>query len=763
MSVPRMFYHRSICICAWLVAICVLASIAPAQEDEASGPGSQPPGNVSTATATVPRMIRIRGTLRDASGDPLSGPIGITFSLYKDQNGGTALLEERHDVDADANGHYSVLLGATKPEGLPLDPFAGGEARWLGIRPDGQPESRILLLSVPYALKAADAETLGGKPPSAFVLADAQSRTAESTPLTAVAVSTGTPLLTDQTACTSVTSDGSASANQVAVFTGPCNIEGSAIFESNGNVGIGNTSPAGVLDVSGNVFARGSLFLPSQGPATSSAGFKSNPLDLQASSFNSSNSAAVNQDFQWVAEPSGNDSSSPSGTLNLLFGSNGAAPAETGLSIAHNGLITFASGQTFPGTGKGSVTSVSTGAGLTGGPITTSGTISIPSAGVSNSMLANSSITVKAGSGLSGGGSVALGGTVTLTNAAPSSGGTVTSVSSGTGIIGGPITNTGTLSLDTSFTDARYVRISGGSLTLTGTLTTAGAVLPPVSTATASTAYDSSPLDVQASAYNTAIVGPATYDFRLQAEPTGNDTTNTAALLHLLYGVPGDIAETGLVVDRFGDVTTRGTFQSGTFGSSTSTGDVIVRGGTDSNAAIVSGGLVARGADNASAASTAAGGMLLERPGLLTGTSPAGSMGIREAGNGYLKGSIVTRWNVQCMTKTANTTADCAAASTNGNVLGVASSTSTPVLVIESGNVPINATAAVTIGDTVCLSSSVAGLITDSGGTSPCATNPNFQGAVVATSGSVVVANGSGTPTSVTLSTTLPLVHLIGR
>jgi hypothetical protein len=58
---------------------------------------------------------------------------------------------------------------------------------------------------------------------------------------------------------------------------------------------------------------------------------------------------------------------------------------------------------------------VGTGAGLTGGPITTSGTISIANSGVTNSMLLNPSLTVQAGSGLSGGGSVALGSTVTLT------------------------------------------------------------------------------------------------------------------------------------------------------------------------------------------------------------------------------------------------------------------------------------------------------------------------------------------------------------
>ena len=56
-------------------------------------------------------------------------------------------------------------------------------------------------------------------------------------------------------------------------------------------------------------------------------------------------------------------------------------------------------------------------AGFTGGPITTSGSLSIAASGVTNGMLANSSLTVKAGTGLSGGGAVSLGGSITLNNA----------------------------------------------------------------------------------------------------------------------------------------------------------------------------------------------------------------------------------------------------------------------------------------------------------------------------------------------------------
>ncbi len=64
--------------------------------------------------------------------------------------------------------------------------------------------------------------------------------------------------------------------------------------------------------------------------------------------------------------------------------------------------------------GTGTVTSVASGAGLTGGPITSSGTLSIATAGVTNSMLTNPSLTVSAGTALTGGGSVALGSSTAL-------------------------------------------------------------------------------------------------------------------------------------------------------------------------------------------------------------------------------------------------------------------------------------------------------------------------------------------------------------
>jgi len=50
--------------------------------------------------------------------------------------------------------------------------FASGQARGLEVQAEGQePQPRVMLLSVPYALKAGDAQTLGGKPASAFATA----------------------------------------------------------------------------------------------------------------------------------------------------------------------------------------------------------------------------------------------------------------------------------------------------------------------------------------------------------------------------------------------------------------------------------------------------------------------------------------------------------------------------------------------------------------------------------------------------------------
>ncbi len=351
---------------------------------------------VTNANPIVPTLVKFSGSLTDINSKPLSGTVGVTFLLYKDEQGGAPLWMETQNVTPDKSGHYTAVLGSTTNQGLPTDLFASGEARWLGVQAEGQAEQpRVLLLSVPYALKAGDAETVGGLPASAFVLAAPAGGAMANT--TASALAAPNPATVPPPASSDVTTTGG-NANTIPLFTTGTNIQNSILTQ---------TGTAAV-----NV--GGKLNLPATGTATTTAGFDSRPEAMVASAYDSSTKAAVAQTFQLQAEPAGNDTASPSGTLNLLYGSGTTAPSETGLRISNKGLITFATGQTFPGTGSGTVKSVASGAGLTGGPITASGTLSIANAGVSNAMLAHPSVTITAGTALTGGGAVALGGATTL-------------------------------------------------------------------------------------------------------------------------------------------------------------------------------------------------------------------------------------------------------------------------------------------------------------------------------------------------------------
>jgi hypothetical protein len=83
--------------------------------------------------------------------------------------------------------------------------------------------------------------------------------------------------------------------------------------------------------------------------------------------------------------------------------------------IGANRILLFES-ETHGGGGTGSGVTINTGAGLTGGPITSSGTISIANGGVTNAMLQNQFLFVNTATGLSGGGPVSLGGSLNLIN-----------------------------------------------------------------------------------------------------------------------------------------------------------------------------------------------------------------------------------------------------------------------------------------------------------------------------------------------------------
>jgi hypothetical protein len=196
--------------------------------------------------------------LKNSLGQPLAGVQGVTFALYRDQFDGAPLWLESQNVAVDEYGRFAVLLGSATSGGLPVELFSSGESRWLGVQPiqsrdsDGAvlPEQpRVLLVSVPYALKAADAETLGGLPASAFLLAPAivAERVKDSGGLasglervTTAAVSDGPP-----------TAEAAGDTGYLLRFTDDVGGTGrSALFQDGtGKIGIGTAAPAYALDL----------------------------------------------------------------------------------------------------------------------------------------------------------------------------------------------------------------------------------------------------------------------------------------------------------------------------------------------------------------------------------------------------------------------------------------------------------------------------------------------------------------------------------
>ncbi len=217
-----MFYMKS-CVC--VVLLLAGCGLPMAAQQSASVP----------ANATVPQVLNFSGLLNDGN-KPLTGVAGVTFSLYKESQGGTPLWMETQNVSLDKTGHYSVALGSISSHGLPAGLFVSGEARWLGVQAQGQSEQpRLLLMSVPYALKALDAETIGGHAASAFMLAPPNSSAGG-----------------QNNAPPDGTITGGGTANFVPLFTGATTIGNSKIFQTvAGRIGIGTTTPAAALDVKG--------------------------------------------------------------------------------------------------------------------------------------------------------------------------------------------------------------------------------------------------------------------------------------------------------------------------------------------------------------------------------------------------------------------------------------------------------------------------------------------------------------------------------
>jgi hypothetical protein len=198
-------------------------------------------------SAAVPQLVKFSGTI---SGTP-AGTVSVIFALYKDQTGGAPLWQEVQNLAVDAAGHYTSLLGARSATGIPVEVFSTGEARWLGVQAERQPEQpRVLLVSVPYALKASDAETLGGLPASAFLRASAAPG-AVAAP--ANYINTAAVNAAARSAVAAAIAVNNPTLGYVPYFYDASgDLQNSSIFQATtGNVGIGTTNPAAMFTLVG--------------------------------------------------------------------------------------------------------------------------------------------------------------------------------------------------------------------------------------------------------------------------------------------------------------------------------------------------------------------------------------------------------------------------------------------------------------------------------------------------------------------------------
>ena len=477
------------------------------------------PAAAGTA-AVVPQQVRYAGKLAARAGETVEAE----FRIYAAEQGGEPLWTEAQPVPVSLDGSYAVLLGSSSQAGLPQAVFAGGAARWLGVSVDRSPEQeRVLLSSVPYAMKSADAESLAGHAASEFVTQAQLAAVAAQSAQTAAAVEAGKtaqPQIQLQAQpqfqpLTNGALTGSGTSGNIPLWNGQYTEGNSDMVQVGSEIGINVTTPASTLDVGGGATVRGVLDLPATATATTAGGHNSQLVEASASTWSTTAAAPVAQNFGLEAAPIGNNTASPSGSLLLLYSAGTNPLAPTGFSIGSNGRLTFAAGQTFPGA-IGSVTGTS--------PITAATSSGAVTVGINTGALE------------------------TILNA-------VYPKLTGTNSFHGAETINGTLDLTSTLTGT-YETLTGALTADAGVVSENTVYMKTAGTATTTTGYASPVFWFGGSAYNTTLSAAQAQNFVLQEFVTGNDTAVPSGYLAFEFGQgTAAVKQTGLQIGSSGVIT----------------------------------------------------------------------------------------------------------------------------------------------------------------------------------------------------------------
>jgi hypothetical protein len=128
--------------------------------------------------AQVAALIPIQGTLVDSAGNAVHGKHDLSFGLYNNEAGaGAALFTENHPGVDVTNGRFTVYLGSASNGSLNLAFFRDNPNVWLQVTIDATEKLFPLfrLATVPYAAYAqqcVDSQTLAGRGPTSYALAE---------------------------------------------------------------------------------------------------------------------------------------------------------------------------------------------------------------------------------------------------------------------------------------------------------------------------------------------------------------------------------------------------------------------------------------------------------------------------------------------------------------------------------------------------------------------------------------------------------------
>jgi hypothetical protein len=485
-----------------IFASACLAISPPAFAQEAAQ-GTEP-GTVAVEPV-VPQQVRYSGKLGTRAGDTVEA----VFRIYASAEGGEPLWTETQKLSIGEDGSYSVLLGSADPKGLSQTVFSGGVARWLGVSVERGAESdRVMLASVPYAMKSADAEALAGHAASDFVTQEQLSALALQSSHANQSTSP-TPAFSPET---SGTVTGSGTTGTIPIWTGTLTQGNSNMVQVGSEIGINESTPAAMLDVNGTEAVRGQLSLPATATATTAKGYPSQTLQFGSSLWSTTAVAPVAQNFSLATIPVGNDTATPSASLLFQYQSGTSAPAGI-LSIGSTGLISFATGQLFPGTITGAIGTSPLIAGVSGHNITVQldETAMLATFNATYAQLANSN-----------------------------------SFTGSQSIKGG-------LSLTAGLT-AQSSAVTGSSTAVEGFKSNGPVTATPASLATSTAAQNSPQLQLAASAYNSVSAAAVAQTYAWQTQVSGNDTASPSANLALLFGSGTGPAATGLSIASNGRI-----------------------------------------------------------------------------------------------------------------------------------------------------------------------------------------------------------------